>query len=121
VGAAWGCFDRAFDWYEDQRVFTQIHNIRDDGGVCSQLKSRLWQDWSDNNIRYDHSGSTVAGQFGDAHNTPGIVHLTMEAFAAGNGDIELQYTLIHEAAHRIGISSDPEAYAYEQLCYGMGW
>lgn len=72
----------------------------------------------DGNIRMWTEGSTSYNPndyYGDRHNAVNVTHLTANAFAS---NYELMRTLIHEAAHAIGVTDDDEALELEYACMG---
>ncbi len=114
------CQHRDITQNELTRISSMISNINVGGGSqCVAIQDLLMSDMYAGRIQVWTAGSSTydpSNFYGDRHNGPGITHLTSNAFAS---NCELMRTLIHESAHGIGVTSDPDATQLEDTCLGL--
>lgn len=121
------CVDRPLTIDEQHRVWQLSYNINSQGSTtCDYIRRWAMADaeasassgvsqhvfvWTQGTPAYD-----PANYYGDRHNDPGITHITANALSS---NVELMKTLIHEAAHGIGMTDDTEISQYEDECLGL--
>ena len=113
------CEDRPLTTNEKNRITSLSMNINTAGDPrCSQIRSQAINDVSNDAVRMWTAGPEEYDPddyYGDRHNVPGITHITANAL---NSNLELMRTLIHEAAHAIGVTDDGDAAQLEESCLG---
>lgn len=115
------CKDRELNQNEHNRVTLLSERINVAGDPrCAAIMAQSAQDAQDGKIRMWTEGPTgydprVDPYAGDRHNTAGVTHVTPNAWV---DNYELMKTLIHEAAHAVGYTSDEDAIALEYACMG---
>jgi hypothetical protein len=113
------CQDRPLTTNEGNRATLGTMAINDQGGyMCQQLKEQALTDMGNGSVKMWTVGDASydpANYDGDRHNSPGVTHLTTNAFRDNS---TLMKTLIHEAAHAVGVWDDEDAYTLEEQCLG---
>jgi hypothetical protein len=112
------CEHREQNQNENNLIVIQIGLINTFDPFCAQIQGQLSADVSNGLIAIWTVGPanySPNDYYGDRHNAPGITHRTALAFSSSE---ILQSTLIHEAAHAFGVTTDGEATMWENTCRG---
>jgi hypothetical protein len=112
------CQDRPLTDNEHNRAVLMGQNINTLDPRCAEIQAQTMMDidngmitmWTVGPPEYD-----PANYYGDRHNAVGLTHLTANAYRS---NYELMRTLIHEAAHAVGVTDDGDATQLEETCLG---
>ena len=113
------CQHREMTTNEHNRMVSLGMNINTAGDSrCSTIKQKVLDDLTAGNVfvwTVGPSNYDPANYYGDRHNVPNVTHVTALALASNE---MLMKTLIHEAAHAIGVTTDEEADGLQETCAG---
>lgn len=116
------CEHRVLTTTEANRITTLTQNLNTQADSrCATIQNLLMADmgaepkqilvWTNGPSTYHPDN-----YYGDRHNAPGITHITPLGLSTNEN---LMRTIIHEAAHGVGATTDTEAEELEDLCLGV--